>query len=133
MPAPRSALLTYVDVESMTGEQTQANTTERARLETFCLRAQALIRHRVAGVDERIAAGSLDADLVKGVAVDMVIAAIEDLELGWRMQSEQYPEASHQYATPASAARSLVRLTDDQLAILAPPSSASGGFSVLLR
>lgn len=127
---PLSDLLTYTDVEELTGEESDNNSIERRRLEVFCARAQSVIRSRVVGVDARITAGSLDGVLVKGVAVDMVIAALEELEVGFRTAGEVYPENETRYEA-ANKARSLVRITAEQITDLAPPTTSGGGvFSV---
>lgn len=125
-PVPPSDLVTYEDVEQITGEQSAQNSTERNRLVAFCKRAQAEIRSRVIGVDARIAAGSLNSDLVTGVAVDMVIAALEDLDIGFRTVGDVYPENETRYSA-GSQARSLIRLTDEQATKLKPPDLTAGG------
>lgn len=119
-------LVTYEDIDDIADERSTSDSVERRRLVVFCKRAQAEIRSKVPSVDARIAAGTLDRDLVTGVAVDMVLAAIEDMEIGFRTIGDVYPENETRYAV-ASQARSLVRMTDDQIDKLRAAAAAEGG------
>lgn len=103
----------------------EADSPEGLRLTDLCERASATIRSRVVAVDGRIAAGTLDAVLVRGVAVDMVLAALENIGLGFRNTGEQYPE--WQSTNVASSARLTVEMTDAQRASLMPPDPTAGG------
>lgn len=121
--------VSYLDVEAISLDETAAGSPERARLEVLCARAQAEIRAHVVGVDARMVAGSLDVDRVRGVAVDMVIAALEHLELGFRTTAEEFPEHVARFS-PASAA-ALVRITDEQVRALAPALAGEAGAYVV--
>lgn len=92
---------------------------EAKQLAVLCVRASAAIRSQGVAVDGRIAAGTLDAVLVRGVATDMVLAALETIELGFRSTGEQYPE--WQSTNVAAAGRVTIEMTDAQRAQLAPP------------
>lgn len=129
---PPPALVTYEDVDEVSDEPSAPDTVERRRLVVFCKRAQAEIRSKVPTVDVRIGAGSLDKDLVTGVAVDMVLAALEDLMIGFRVVGDVYPESETRYAPLSSQARSLIRMTPEQVSKLAPPDTAAGMYTVLL-
>ncbi|WFN93469.1 hypothetical protein [Gordonia sihwensis] len=105
-------------------------TPERAQLDELCEQASAEIRARVVAVDARIAAGSLSAVRVRGVAVDMVLAALENIELGFRSTGETYPEIGTTQV--AAANRLTVEMTAAQVAALSPVVSdaANGMYSV---
>ncbi|MFT4127296.1 MAG: hypothetical protein QM662_13845 [Gordonia sp. (in: high G+C Gram-positive bacteria)] len=106
---------------------------QRDQLDALCVRASNLIRSRPdLAVDARIAAGSLSPGLVEGVAADMVIAALETIELGFRSTGEQYPEL--QTTNVAATARLVVELTDAQRAQLAPlgvPGAQGSGMYIV--
>lgn len=121
-PAP---LVTPADVCRTQGRAVTTDPTELAQLQELCVQAQAEIRYRVVAVDARIEAGSLDPVRVRGVAVDMVLAALENLELGFRSTGETYPEAGT--TNVAAANRLTVEMTDSQIAALAPPPLPGGG------
>ncbi|WLP91323.1 hypothetical protein [Gordonia sp. NB41Y] len=107
-----------------------ADSAELAQLEVLCERAAGVIRSRVVAVDARITAGSLQMSLVQGVATDMVIAALENLDLGFRNTGEQYPEI---HTTNVAAGNRLtVEMTAAQLDQLAPPSPTAGVYNVPL-
>lgn len=101
------------------------NTVERKQLDELCAQATAEIRHKVVAVDARIAAGTLSAVRVRGVGVDMVLAALENVELGFRSTGETYPELAT--SNVAAANRLTVEMTDQQRASLMPPAPAPGG------
>ncbi|WP_336791776.1 hypothetical protein [Gordonia malaquae] len=129
MSAPVAELVTAQDVVDATaGELPAADTAERVQLDVLCTRAAAEIRAHVVAVDRRIAAGSLDLDRVRGIAVDMVVAALETLEIGFRSTGETYPEIGTQHV--AAANRMSIEMTPAQMRALAPP--APGMYSVSL-
>lgn len=103
---------------------------EFAQLAELCEQAADEIRHQVVAVDARITAGTLSPVRVRGVAVDMVIAAIENLDLGFRSTGEQYPEV--QTSNVAAANRLTVEMTDSQRASLMPPAPTAGMYNVPL-
>lgn len=107
-----------------------ADSLEFAQLSELCDQAADEIRHQVVAVDARITAGTLSPVRVRGVAVDMVIAAIENLDLGFRSTGEQYPEV--QTSNVAAANRLTVEMTDSQRASLMPPAPTAGMYNVPL-
>ncbi|UVF60363.1 head-to-tail adaptor [Gordonia phage Meyran] len=125
-PPPPPVLVTATDVcTAMAITPPAEQTAERKQLDWLCVQAAAEIRHRVVAVDARIAAGTLDAERVRGVAVDMVIAALENLDLGFRSTGETYPELAT--SNVAAANRLTVEMTDQQRASLMPPAVAGAG------
>lgn len=130
-PPPAQPLVTADDVcTAMAVGVPAEGSAEWKQLDWLCVQASAEIRHRVVAVNARIAAGTLDADRVRGVAVDMVIAALENLELGFRSTGEQYPELTT--SNVAAANRLTVEMTDQQRAALMPTFAAGGVFNVPL-
>ena len=108
----------------------EPDTAERDQLDWLCEQATEEIRSKVVAVDTRIAAGSLSATRVRGVAVDMVVAALETIELGFRSTGETYPEIATTQV--AAANRLTVEMTAGQIASLSPqtPDAANGMYSV---
>ena len=124
-PTP-AVLVTAEDVCTTLARDVPAvNTLERKQLDELCEQAADEIRHRVPAVDARLAAGSLSVVRVRGVAVDMVIAALENLELGFRPTGETYPELAT--SNVAALNRLTVEMTDMQRASLMPAEPAPGG------
>lgn len=131
MTTPAAALVTPQDVCTTLARPLPAqNTPELAQLEALCTRATDVIRAKTVAVDARITAGTLSAGIVRGVAVDMVIAALENLDLGFRSTGEQYPEI--QTSQVAAANRLTVEMTEGQREQLAPPAPTGGMYNVPL-
>lgn len=129
MTAPLT-LVTPADVCKLQLRDTPgASTAEYQQLEELCVQAAEEIRVKVTAVDARISAGTLSVSRVRGIAVDMVLSALETIELGFRATGERYPELE---TTNTSAPnRMLVEMTPAQLRALAPPAVDLGGmFSV---
>ena len=121
-PAP---LVTVQNVcTTLAREVPESQSLEYKQLDELCTQAADEIRHRVVAVDARISAGTLSAVRVRGVAVDMVIAAIENIDLGFRSTGEQYPEI--QTSNVAAANRLTVEMTESQRASLMPPPLVGG-------
>ncbi|MGB6246107.1 hypothetical protein [Gordonia sp. (in: high G+C Gram-positive bacteria)] len=131
MATPPTPLVTASDVTTLLAADLPAEgTPERKQLDELCEQATAEIRSKVVAVDGRIAAGSLSAVRVRGVAVDMVIAALENIELGFRSTGETYPEVGTTQVIAAN--RLTVEMTAGQIAALSPvtPGAANGMYSV---
>ena len=128
-------LVTYADVDDLLMQETTAESPQRKQLEILCTRAEAEIRANVPGVDQRLALqpdtpAALSADLVKGVGVDMVIAALENLELGFRATREAHPEIETSQVALASSV--LMEITDAQIRKLSPRLPQQGAYVVSL-
>lgn len=122
-PAP---LVTVQNVcTTMAREAPATQSLEYKQLEELCTQAADEIRHRVVAVDARISAGTLSAVRVRGVAVDMVLAAVENIDLGFRSTGEQYPEV--QTSNVAASNRLTVEMTESQRESLMPPRITGGG------
>lgn len=93
--------------------------------------AEAILRSKIARLDERIAAGSLDRTLVAGVIFDAVSLAAESLSVGRRTRSNRYPEYEAEYFAGDTVTAGLVTFTDDQLDLLAEPAAAGEAFTIL--
>ena len=125
MTGPVHTLVSASDVCTVLAREVpDAGLVLRAQLDELCVQAAAEIRHRVPAVDARLTAGSLSAVRVRGIACDMVIAALENVELGFRSTGESYPELGTTQV--AAANRMLVEMTDSQRAALMPPDPLAG-------
>lgn len=127
MTAPLEPLIQLGDVETRLGETLIAP--ETTQVEDLIEYASAMLRAFPLRIDSRIAAGTLDATLVKGVVVTAVVRALDSMRIGLRVRSEQYPEISTTYA---DAKPSLIYFDTDDLATLSPTVGAqsNGAFSI---
>ncbi|MFT3661990.1 MAG: hypothetical protein QM809_11470 [Gordonia sp. (in: high G+C Gram-positive bacteria)] len=123
-------LVTPADVCTMlTRPVPEETSAEYKQLAELCVQAAAEIRAKAPAVDARIAAGSLSVERVRGVAVDMVLAALETLELGFRSTGERHPEIETSQTSQSN--RMLISMTPDQLkALMPPPVDVGGMYSV---
>lgn len=127
MTAPLSPLIELHDVEVRLGETLIAPETEQVTdLIEF---ASAMLRAFPLRIDSRIADGTLNAALVKGVVVTVVVRALDHMRTGLRVRSEQFPESTTTYA---DANPSLIHFDNDDLATLSPTvgSQSNGAFSI---
>jgi hypothetical protein len=108
-------LLAYTDVQNQLQRTFESGTPVWVQVDAFCRRAQALMRQRAPGLDERIAAGFLDRELAVGVGVDMVAVALDAVEVGVRVTRQDFPEVGTSYG---ARAQELVSITDEQVATL---------------
>lgn len=83
----------------------------------------ATIRAKVIGVDTRIAAGTLDPELVKGVTVEVVLRNLKNPEGKSEEQIEDY-----RYKRDTSTSSGQLLLTDDEIALLS--RRANRAFSI---
>lgn len=127
MTAPLEPLIQLGDVETRLGETLIAP--ETTQVEDLIEYASAMLRAFPLRIDSRIAAGTLDATLVKGVVVTAVVRALDSMRIGLRVRSEQYPEIATTYA---DAKPSLIYFDADDLATLSPTVGAqsNGAFSI---
>lgn len=91
---------------------------EAARADEWLAVASARIRHRFAGIDARIADGTLDPALPGHVAV-MMVKRVLSARSPDDPTTERIGEA--QRGWPASAAAAELTITDDEIALLSPP------------
>lgn len=124
-----SPLFELADVQTISAETYEDP--EKSQVEQFILIATAKLRTKVAGLDERIANGRIDVNLVKGTGAAMVLRALDTMRRGIGVTRTEYPEISTQYT--ASTKTSLVYLTDDELEdLLETPDSGSDAFSIMI-
>lgn len=67
----------FADPSDIAAQWRTLSTEEESRATALLPRASAIIREAVPSVDDRVTAGSLDAELPKGVAVDMVVRVLD--------------------------------------------------------
>jgi hypothetical protein len=102
---------------------------EYSQVGRLCRVVSGLIRSRRRLVDTWLAQGLLDADLVNGIAVQVVMRVMTTVSTGGvGLRSETHPEYS--YELTASAAAGL-NLTKAELAALTPDVGRSRPFSVM--
>ena len=94
---------------------------ERGRAGVLLGYASALIRKSAPDIDTRIAAGALDPDLARMVAVDMVIRVLRNPD---GVRQETVGPSSISYDTTAAPGQLV--LTPDDLAMLMPPPTGIG-------
>lgn len=120
-------LFTVGDVEAISGETyTEPETTQVTR---FIAVASAKLRNRVSGIDDRIAAGTLDLDLVKGVGAEIVLRALDTLRRGLGVKRVEYPEWSTEYASASDSGR-LVYITDEDIEDLIDTADSGDSFTI---
>lgn len=95
--------------------------------------ATAMVRERVPDVDTRVSAGSLDRLIVKGVVVAMVTRVLKNPD-GTRSTStaraiDDYRE-ERTTTTDQALSDGVLRLTDDELALLRSGGARRGAFSI---
>lgn len=101
----------------------------RRRVHRWVARAETIIRARFPDLRARVAAGSIDAAAVAGVVEEMVDRAIQHEERDGISQ-EALPEWSVTYETGSGlGAGSILFLTTDEYALLAPPRRRPAGIS----
>lgn len=86
--------------------------------------ASRILRVRVKDIDDRIAFGDLDADLVADVVTSAALRVLQNPEGIRRWSVDDYTEERD-----TGSAGSL-GFTDDELALLAPPDRPSGAFTI---
>ena len=118
-------LFGIADVQAISGETFEEP--ELTQVNRFIAIAQAKLRSRVSGIDDRIAAGTLDADLVKGVGAEIVIRALEKIRRGLGVRRTEYPEISTEYE---SSYGGLVYITDDDIADLVDTADSGDCFTI---
>lgn len=125
MTAP-DPLFDIPDVEAISGETyAEPQITQVTR---FIAQASAKLRTKVAHLDERIAAGTLDPELVKGVGAEIVLRALATLERGFGVRRTEYPEWSTEYETGGQ--NRLVYVTDDDVADLIDNDTSGDAFTI---
>jgi hypothetical protein len=114
---------TSADVESAW----RALSTDEAASATYWLTfASAIIRREVPTVDARITAGTLDADLVMGVAVSMVLRRLQNPD-GYRSVQESIEDYSTTATRDSALSAGGVYLNEDEKCLL---GERSGAFSI---
>lgn len=125
-----SPLFTRQDVQDISGE-TYDEDPEKTQVEQFVLIASGKLRSKIGRIDERIADGSLDVNVVKGIGAAMVLRALDTLRRGISVTRTEYPEVSMQYAPGTKGG--LVYLTDDELDdLLDTPEDGGDAFSIMI-
>lgn len=108
-------------------EAWRALTSDEDGTATFWLRvASSIIRTEVPTVDGRVAAGTLDPDLVMGVTVAMVLRRLQNPD-GWRSEQEAIEDYSTSKTRDSALSAGGVYLTDEEKCLL---EGRSGAFSI---
>lgn len=87
--------------------------------------AAALLRARVAGLDDRLDDGTLDPDLVRQVTCAMVLRVLRNPD---GKASEQVDDYAWRRADTAADGR--LTVTDEELDLLRPAPDAAGAFTI---
>ena len=119
-------LFELADVEEISGEEFAEP--ELTQVNRFIAIASAKIRNKVSLIDERLADGTLDPVLVKGVGAEVVMRAVATLRRGIGVRRTEYPEVTTEYE-PSSAQR-LVLVTDEDIADLIDITAIGDAFTI---
>lgn len=119
-------LFELADVEEISGEEFAEP--ELTQVNRFIAIASAKIRNKVSLIDERLADGTLDPVLVKGVGAEVVMRAVATLRRGIGVRRTEYPEVTTEYE-PSSAQR-LVLVTDEDIADLIDTTDSGDAFTI---
>ena len=123
-------LCTPTDVSQTLGVEPYQGA-ELVQVQRLCQQVSGLIRQRRKRIDDWIAAGDIDPDVVVGVACQIVARVLTTISTGGvGIRSEQHPEYS--YELTASAAAGL-NLTKAELALLTPAAGRARPFSIQPR
>lgn len=128
MPAP---LCTPDDVGAWLGTSYTEDMAEYVQVSKLCAAVSALIRARRPRIDDWLADGLLDDDLVRSIAVQVVARQLTTISTGGvGVRSETHPEYS--YELTASAAAGL-NLSKAELTALTPLAGRDRPFSIIPR
>lgn len=119
-------LFELADVQQIAGEEFAEP--ELTQVNRFIAIASAKIRNKVSLIDERLADGTLDPVLVKGVGAEVVMRAVATLRRGIGVRRTEYPEVTTEYE-PSSVQR-LVLVTDDDVADLIDTADSGDAFTI---
>ncbi|WP_037141777.1 hypothetical protein [Rhodococcoides fascians] len=131
MPDTLHSLVTVDAVQAQSGD-TYAEP-ERAQVEIFVERAKDEMLRAAPAIDVHLSTNALTAVTVRGIGVDVVIRAIEDVRIGRRVTQEAYPDVTTSFS---AAADELVYLTAAEASKLIPSGTpvigGSGAYIVSL-
>jgi hypothetical protein len=122
-------LLDHTDVEALSGE-TYADAA-LAQVNKLIVIASAKIRNKVSDIDDRIASGALDPDLVKGVGAEIVLRAYSLISRGIGVRRTEYPEWSTEYEPASDSGRPLVYVSDADVAELIDTPETGDAFTIM--
>lgn len=122
-------LFDHTDVEELSGE-TYADT-DLARVNKLIAIASAKIRNKVAKIDDRIADGTLDEELVKGIGAEIVFRALSVIQRGIGVRRTEYPEWSTEYEPVSDSGRPLVYVSDEDVADLIDTPETGDAFTIM--
>lgn len=123
-------LFGIADVQAISAETFEEP--ETTQVNRFITLVSAKLRNRVSGLDERIAAGTLDPELVKGVGAEIVIRALNTLRRGLGVKRVEYPEWSTEYASASDSGR-LVYITDEDIEDLIDTADTGDSFTIRIE
>lgn len=118
-------LFELTDVQEISGEEFVEP--ELTQVNRFIAIASAKIRNKVSLIDERLADGTLDPVLVKGVGAEVVMRAVATLRRGIGVRRTEYPEITTEYEP---SAQRLVLVTDDDVADLIDTADSGDAFTI---
>jgi hypothetical protein len=99
-------LFDHTDVEGLSGVTYTDG--DLARVNKLITIASAKIRNKVSKIDDRIASGALDPELVAGIGAEIVLRALTVIERGIGVRRTEYPEWSTEYEPVSDSGRPLV-------------------------
>lgn len=133
MPDSLQELVTVDAVQAQLGEEFAEPV--RAQVEVFVARARSEILRVAPALDAHLVLATVDPVLVRGVGVDVVTRAIENMRIGYRVTEETYPDVTTRFA---AAPEEFVYLTAGEISKLhpvatnAPVAGSAGAYIVSL-
>ena len=126
MAAP---LFDLEDVQEFAGETFVEP--EDIQVGRYIVIASAKLRAKVSKLDDRITAGTLDPDLVKGVGAEVVMRALATVRRGLGVRRTEYPEWTTEYEPASDSGRPLVYVSDADVADLIDTSDDGDSFTIM--
>lgn len=115
MPDTVESLVTVDAVQAQLGEEFAEPV--RAQVEVFVARARSEMLRVAPALDTHLTAAALDPVLVRGVGVDVVTRAIENMRIGYRVTEETFPDVTTRFA---DAPEEFIYLTASEISKLLP-------------
>ncbi|MGV8875493.1 MAG: hypothetical protein ACOH2Q_23420 [Rhodococcus sp. (in: high G+C Gram-positive bacteria)] len=131
MPDTLQELVTVDAVQAQLGEEFVEPV--RAQVEVFVARARSEMLRAVPTINAHLTTAALDPVLVRGVGVDVVTRAIENMRIGYRVTEETYPDVTTRFA---AAPEEFIYLTASEISKLHPvatnaPLAGSAGMYIV--
>lgn len=127
--AATDPLITPADVAARQGVEEYDDELERAQVAVHCADVSAVIRSKRRSIDQWIADGLIDAEVVKAVGCQMLSRALLTVHTGGiPIVGESHPEYSVQFNQAVKAG---LRIEPEELALLVIAKPRNKAFSII--